>query len=148
MVSVTPEDNDGDGVNNELDECNQTPLGTPVGADGCALFNGTLDGVNFLSGSDTLTDNARLILDDAISTIETFPDVRISVQAHTDSAGSEDANLDLSRRRALAVVRYLTAQGVSIDRLEARAFGEARPIADNSTRAGRLLNRRVEFRTF
>ena len=74
--------------------------------------------------------------------------MRISVQAHTDSAGSEDANLDLSRRRALAVVRYLTAQGVSIDRLEARAFGEARPIADNSTRAGRLLNRRVEFRTF
>ena len=148
LVSVTPEDNDGDGVNNELDECNQTPLGTPVGADGCALFNGTLDGVNFLSGSDTLTDNARLILDDAISTIETFPDVRISVQAHTDSAGTEDANLDLSRRRALAVVRYLTAQGVSIDRLEARAFGEARPIADNSTRAGRLLNRRVEFRTF
>ena len=50
LVSVTPEDNDGDGVNNELDECNQTPLGTPVGADGCALFNGTLDGVNFLSG--------------------------------------------------------------------------------------------------
>ena len=148
FVSVTPEDNDGDGVNNELDDCKQTPLGTPVGADGCALFNGTLDGVNFLSGSDTLTDNARAILDGAVSTIKAFPDVRISVQAHTDSAGAEDANLDLSRRRALAVVRYLTAQGVSLDRLEARAFGESRPIADNSTRAGRLLNRRVEFRTF
>jgi len=52
----------------------------------------------------------------------------------------------LSRNRALAVVRYLIAQGVPIERMEARAFGETAPIADNNTRAGRLLNRRVEFR--
>ena len=95
-----------------------------------------------------MTDTARSILDDVASTLNDFPDVRVSVQAHTDNRGLEAANLTLSRNRALAVVRYLTAQGIALDRLEARAFGEDQPIADNNTRAGRLLNRRVEFRSF
>jgi len=135
-------------VVNELDECSDTVPGTPVTSSGCAMFNGALEGVNFLSGSDTLTDTARSILDDVVSTLDDFPDVRVSVQAHTDNRGLEAANLTLSRNRALAVIRYLTAQGISLDRLEARAFGEDQPIADNNTRAGRLLNRRVEFRSF
>jgi len=140
-------DNDADGVVNEFDECPATPTGTPVSSTGCAMFNGALEGVNFLTGSDTLTGTARTILDDVVNTLDGFPDIRISVEAHTDSRGGEAANLALSRNRALAVVRYLTAQGVPLDRLEARAFGETQPIADNNTRAGRLLNRRVEFRT-
>ncbi len=147
-TAINEVDSDGDGVINELDECSDTVPGTPVNSSGCAMFNGTLEGVNFLTGSDTLTDTARSILDDVVSTLDAFPDVRISVQAHTDSQGLEANNLTLSRNRALAVVRYLTAQGVSLDRLEARAFGETQPIADNNTRAGRLLNRRVEFRSF
>lgn len=147
LPAVSATDNDADGVVNEIDECPATPPGTPVSSTGCAMFNGTLEGVNFLTGSDTLTGTARTILDDVVSTLDAFPDVRISVQAHTDSQGGEAANLALSRNRALAVVRYLTAQGVPLDRLEARAFGETQPIADNNTRAGRLLNRRVEFRT-
>ena len=147
-TAINEVDSDGDGVINELDECSDTVPGTPVNSSGCAMFNGTLEGVNFLTGSDTLTDTARSILADVVSTLDAFPDVRISVQAHTDSQGLEANNLTLSRNRALAVVRYLTAQGVSLDRLEARAFGETQPIADNNTRAGRLLNRRVEFRSF
>jgi len=111
------------------------------------MFNGTLEGVNFLTGSDTLTDTARVILDDVVATLNSFPEVRVSVQAHTDSRGDEAANLTLSRKRALAVVRYLTAQGIELDRLEARAYGETQPIADNDTRDGRLINRRVEFKT-
>ena len=146
--AVTEDDSDGDGVVNDLDECSDTVPGTPVTSSGCAMFNGALEGVNFLSGSDTLTDTARSILDDVVSTLNDFPDVRVSVQAHTDNRGLEAANLTLSRNRALAVVRYLTAQGIALDRLEARAFGEDQPIADNNTRAGRLLNRRVEFRSF
>ena len=141
------DDTDGDGVINIVDQCSDTLPGTPVNESGCALFNGTLEGVNFLTGSDTLTDTARVILDEVISTLNAFPDVRVSVQAHTDSQGLEAANRLLSRNRALAVVRYLTAQGIALDRLEARAFGESQPIADNNTRAGRLLNRRVEFRS-
>lgn len=144
--ATTAGDSDGDGVVNAVDECVETLPGTPVDSTGCAMFNGTLEGVNFLSGSDTLTDSARFVLDEVVSTLEAFPDVRVSVHAHTDSQGLEDANLRLSRNRALAVVRYITAQGIPLDRLEARAYGETQPVADNNTRAGRLLNRRVEFR--
>ena len=114
---------------------------------GCEIFNGVIEGVNFLSGSDTLTDLARASLDEVVATLDSFPEIRLSIEAHTDSRGDEAANLELSRTRALSVVRYLIAQGVSIERLRARAYGEARPIADNSTEDGRLLNRRVEFLT-
>ncbi len=147
IEDVVSDDGDGDGINNAQDNCAETPPGTPVNANGCAMFNGTLEGVNFLTGSDTLTDTSRTILNDVVQTLIAFPEVRVSVDSHTDSQGLEAANLDLSRKRALSVVRYLTAQGIPLERLEARAYGESRPIADNDTRAGRLLNRRVEFRT-
>ena len=147
LEDVDPDDGDSDGIGNAFDECGDTPAGTPVGADGCAIFKGTLDGVNFLTSSDTLTDSARLALDEVVDTMNAFPEVRVSIEAHTDSLGGEAENFTLSRQRAIAVARYLTAQGISVDRLEARAFGETRPIADNTSRAGRLLNRRVEFRT-
>ena len=111
------------------------------------MFNGAMDGVNFLSGSDTLTPIARETLDGVVTRMNEFPDVRVSVHAHTDSAGDEASNMELSRRRALSVVRYLTSRGVSLGRFEARAYGERKPIADNSTVEGRQLNRRVEFVT-
>jgi len=140
-------DSDSDGVTNSFDECGDTPAGTPVGSNGCALFKGALEGVNFLTSSDTLTESARVALDEVVDTLNAFADIRISIEAHTDSLGGDAANLRLSRQRAIAVARYLTAQGIPVERLEARAFGETQPIADNDTRAGRLLNRRVEFRT-
>ncbi len=147
LPTASLEDSDGDGVENSLDSCSQTLPGTPVSADGCAMFNGALEGVNFLTGSDTLTDASRSILDDVVNTLMAFPEIRVSVESHTDSQGLEANNFELSRKRALSVVRYLTAQGIPLERLEARAYGESRPIADNDTREGRLMNRRVEFRT-
>ncbi len=140
-------DSDGDGVEDDFDNCPDTLGGTPVNSSGCETFNGVIEGVNFLSGSDTLTEVARTALDDVVGTLEAFPDVQLSVEAHTDSQGVEEENLELSRLRALSVVRYLISQGIDINRLRARAYGESRPIADNSTRDGRQLNRRVEFRT-
>lgn len=147
VPELVSDDVDDDGVLNDQDLCPETAAGTPVNSDGCEMFNGVIDGINFLTGSDTLTEVARLTLDDVVQTLQEFPDVKLSVQAHTDDQGEEVNNLELSRRRALSVVRYLIAQGISIDRLQARAYGESRPIADNATQEGRLINRRVEFRT-
>lgn len=140
-------DSDADGIEDTYDNCPDTMSGTPVNNTGCEVFNGVIEGVNFLSGSDTLTDGAQSALNDVVGIMAAFPGVRLSVEAHTDSRGEEKTNLELSRLRALSVVRYLISQGVDIDRLRARAYGEARPIADNSTSEGRLLNRRVEFLT-
>lgn len=140
-------DFDSDGVVDDLDACPDTPPGTPVNTLGCEMFNGVLEGVNFNTNSDILIPSSTVELDEVVATLNAFPEVNIAIHAHTDSQGDEDNNLELSRRRALAVARYLTSKGIAMDRLQARAFGETRPIADNSTKEGRLVNRRVEFRT-
>jgi len=70
----------------------------------------------------------------------------IEVTGHTDSTGSDAYNEQLSDRRAGSVGQYLTSQGVMPERVITEGFGEAYPVADNGTAAGRSLNRRVELR--
>jgi outer membrane protein OmpA-like peptidoglycan-associated protein len=72
-----------------------------------------------------------------------YPQTNIMVAGHTDSTGSESHNLMLSERRAVTVKNVLVGQGVSPTRITTVGFGEATPIAANSTEAGRQLNRRV-----
>jgi len=111
------------------------------------LIHRAIEGVNFLPNSDELTADSLVALTGVVNSMLANPDVKISVQAHTDSQGDDEFNFLLSRNRAISVVRYLLSQGVPLTQLEARAFGETEPVADNNTRAGRLLNRRVEFMT-
>jgi OOP family OmpA-OmpF porin len=73
------------------------------------------------------------------------PRLKLVVEGHTDSTGPRAFNMDLSKRRAQAVVDYLVGKGVSPVRLTAKGFGPDRPIADNGTRLGRAKNRRVQF---
>lgn len=77
--------------------------------------------------------------------LKEFDKTTISVLGHADATGSDQYNLELSQRRALAVSNYLAAQGVDPGRLSAIGYGESRPVADNSTAQGRTLNRRVEI---
>ena len=75
-----------------------------------------------------------------------YPDTVIRVEGHTDSTGSEQYNLELSARRAVAVKNLISDKGISPSRLETVTYGETRPIATNETEAGRQLNRRVEIK--
>jgi len=145
LTGLGGDDSDADGVPNNLDDCPDTAEGEPVTATGCAMFGGVLSGVNFASGSDELTDEAQSVLNDAADALLKYPNVNVEVQAHTDSQGAAEYNLDLSKRRALATVRYLMLRGVPSEQLLARAFGEAKPIDTNDTAEGRSANRRVEF---
>lgn len=77
--------------------------------------------------------------------LKEFNKTTVSVYGHADSTGPEDYNMQLSQRRAQSVSSYLAGQGVAPGRLQAIGFGETRPIADNSTEAGRSANRRVEI---
>jgi OOP family OmpA-OmpF porin len=70
---------------------------------------------------------------------------RIRIEGHTDNVGKSPDNLKLSQDRAQAVVAWLAVHGVSKDRVLAVGFGDAKPIADNSTEDGRAQNRRTEF---
>ena len=75
----------------------------------------------------------------------TPPELAVEIQGHTDSTGSDEHNLDLSRRRAATVNSYLRLYGIAGDRLTTTGFGESKPVDDNATEEGRALNRRVEL---
>jgi outer membrane protein OmpA-like peptidoglycan-associated protein len=74
-----------------------------------------------------------------------YPDSRVTIVGHTDSTGSDDYNMLLSRDRAVAVLEELTRRGVPAGRLSAFGRGESEPRSSNATADGRALNRRVEI---
>lgn len=81
-------------------------------------------------------------------TLNKYSDTNIVLEGHTDATGSEDYNLDLSRRRAQSVHDYLAGLGVSAGRMTMTGYGESQPVASNETDEGRQLNRRVEVAVF
>lgn len=80
-----------------------------------------------------------------VGILERRPGMTIEVAGHTDAQADDAYNQGLSERRAKAVFDYLIEHGIDASRLEARGYGEHRPIASNATKAGRQFNRRVEF---
>ncbi len=104
-----------------------------------------LQGVTFGSGNATLTPNAKTVLDGIAEQLLASPNVKIEIQGHTDNVGNPKSNLELSERRAKAVVGYLAIKGVKMSRMSAVGFGQDVPIADNKTSEGRELNRRIEM---
>ena len=144
-AKVVPLDSDRDGVVNALDQCESTEHGVLVDADGCAIFDGVLQGVNFFSASARLTPKAKNILDGVAITLKQYPRAKIEVNAHTDNVGSDSYNMNLSAQRAKTVVQYLGRKGIKSQNLIPDAFGESKPIAGNDTPEGRARNRRVEL---
>jgi OmpA-OmpF porin, OOP family len=71
---------------------------------------------------------------------------KLRIEGHTDNVGSAEANEKLSGERALTIKKWLVDKGIAKDRLVAAAFGQSRPVADNSTEEGRAKNRRTEFK--
>jgi len=106
----------------------------------------TLRGIYFDFDKSTIKPESRPALDDAAKILKDNPSIRVEIQGHTDSKGSDSYNLNLSDQRAWSVVNYLVQNyGIDKARLTAKGYGEARPIATNDTDSGRALNRRVEF---
>jgi len=102
--------------------------------------------VTFATGSATLTAEAEASLRGTAASVLTEPAIRLEVAGYTDATGSRQVNERLSLRRAEAVRAFLVSAGVPGDRLTARGYGPADPVASNATPAGRELNRRVELR--
>ncbi len=105
-------------------------------------------GILFDVDSAELQYGAKQELDDLAGILKKYNDTEIVVEGHTDATGSEDHNMDLSRRRAESVARYLESLGVDPHRFTIRAYGESQPIATNETAAGRQQNRRVNLAIF
>ena len=113
-------------------------------------FKIVLPQVYFETGKAEIKPESYPVLDDAVATIMTVfsgnPDIKIEIQGHTDSIGSDTYNLRLSQERTTSVFNYLvTKHGLDATRFIAQGYGESRPIASNQTLEGRTKNRRVEF---
>ena len=153
-------DSDHDGVNDCDDKCPDTAAGTIVGPDGCpqkVVID--LRGVNFKfdrpkRGEHNIeptlqvpTSDSIAILDQAIDALKRYPDIKVELDGHTDSIGTDAYNQKLSERRAQIVNDYLIAHGIDTSRITAvKGFGESQPIDTNATKEGRARNRRTEMK--
>jgi len=105
-----------------------------------------LIGLNFASGSATLTREHEPLLAKVRTALAEFPETTVVIEGHTDSFGSDTANQQLSQSRANAVMQYLAGAGaISPVTSTALGFGESRPVATNETPDGRRRNRRIDI---
>jgi|GEM_PF-513809 len=106
-----------------------------------------LKGIYFDFNSAVIKPESYAVLDDAARVFKAKPKMRVEISGHTDSVGSDSYNQKLSYQRANAVRDYLIRyHNIEPDRIIAVGYGESQPIADNRTKAGRDLNRRIEFK--
>jgi outer membrane protein OmpA-like peptidoglycan-associated protein len=101
--------------------------------------------VLFDSGQFTLKPAARERLARISGIVLAYPDLKLEIEGHTDSIGTDDFNQRLSEKRANSVRDYLMNANVPGENVVSRGYGKTRPVADNKTAAGRQLNRRVEM---
>ena len=145
-------DSDGDGLNDDVDKCPK--LRGSLENNGCPEVNSEVaNSVNlaarkiyFVTGRATILKVSYEQLDVIAEALQSDPDLRLSIDGHTDNVGRSSRNNTLSMKRAQAVKNYLVQKGIAENRLKLRAFGESKPAANNKTIGGRARNRRVELR--
>jgi outer membrane protein OmpA-like peptidoglycan-associated protein len=92
-----------------------------------------------------LRPDALEVLEQALATLQANPQIRVTIEGHTDSVGTLEYNLALGERRAQAVFDYLATRGIAAARMQTATFGEERSVAPNTTAEGRQQNRRAQF---
>ncbi|HEV8323378.1 MAG TPA: OmpA family protein [Myxococcota bacterium] len=152
-------DNDGDGIDDLDDACPNVAetLNGVEDKDGCPdvekaklLYSkGKIlirEPVFFTSGKHAILPKSYDLLNQMAAFLKVYTKFKkIMIEGHTDNKGDSAKNLELSEKRAKAVMDYLVKEGVGADRLVYKGYGDAKPVADNATEAGRSKNRRVEF---
>ena len=144
-------DTDGDGVLDKDDLCPE--VAGPASNKGCPepndddqkRLNQYAKTILFDTGKATIKFESAEILNQIINVLKKFPNSRFRIEGHTDSTGKKAKNIELSQNRADAVKIYLIQGGIASDRLESKGYGPEKPIAANTNKKGRALNRRVEI---
>jgi OmpA-OmpF porin, OOP family len=142
-VVEQPKDSDGDGVFDREDKCPGTPKGATVDEFGCWVIKD----VKFDFDKSNIKPEFYPGLDQVVKVLKenTNMKVKVEVQGHTDSVGTQQYNQKLSERRAMSVMNYLVSKGIARNRLSASGYGFSRPVATNETEEGRAKNRRVQL---
>jgi outer membrane protein OmpA-like peptidoglycan-associated protein len=104
-----------------------------------------LYGINFDSDSDVIRPESKPALDQVVAMLKGSPELKITIEGHTDNTSTPEHNQQLSERRANAVKQVLVSSGIDAARLAAAGFGATKPVASNDNALGRAENRRVEL---
>jgi len=148
-----PADSDGDGVYDSKDKCpnkagtvenNGCPKVT-IEAEDKAILDDALQAVQFAPNRAVLLNSSKSVLDQIVTVLKKYPDYKVAIHGHTDAIGGDKDNLILSKERAKACLDFLASKGINKNRMTSDGFGETKPKADNNTKTGRRINRRVEF---
>ena len=145
-------DSDNDGVNDDEDKCPNVAgvasnNGCPeVPANVIKIMQSSASNIAFTGSTATLSARSNASLNQIVTILNENPTLRVKIEGHTDNAGDDDKNMQLSTDRAESVKTYLVNKGISADRIEVEGFGETMPIAENSSASGRAKNRRVEIK--
>lgn len=101
--------------------------------------------INFDTDKATIKPESKPIVDQIVKLLKDNPGLKVGVEGHTDSTGTPARNKTLSHQRAESVVSALVKAGIDAKRLEAKGWGQDKPVADNKTEEGKAKNRRVEI---
>lgn len=110
------------------------------------MINYEMHNIQFEFDSATLTKSSYGVIEKIVAFMEENPNINIEIAGHTDNSGSDEHNMDLSLKRAAAVMEALIERGVSVTRMEVVGFGANNPLVPNDSDANKRINRRVEIR--
>jgi len=148
-------DTDGDGIPDSADNC--PDVAGSIATNGCPELDASVlakklldaaETVKFDTNKATLRSKSEETLDVVAKIMTENKQYHIKLSGYTDNVGPEGYNKALSQKRAQSCKEYLVSKGIGADRISAEGFGEANPIATNSTAEGKQLNRRTEFKLF
>ena len=105
-----------------------------------------LEGITFETGKADITPESEVVLQGALKTMQTYPDIFVEISGHTDDVGSASSNQTLSQRRADSVRFWLISKGIQPDRIIAKGYGEEFPRVPNNSSENKRMNRRIEFK--
>lgn len=150
MNGCPDKDTDGDGVPDSKDECPNVK--GKKEHNGCVLSKAEKEiirkasaNIYFESGSAKIKEESFESLQTLAGLLNKHPEIKTTVEGHTDSSGDSAFNLQLSKDRAAAVRDYLVKHGESLDNIASEGYGSSKPVASNDTKEGRAKNRRVEI---
>ncbi|MFC2116933.1 OmpA family protein, partial [Bacteroidota bacterium] len=103
------------------------------------------NGIRFDIGKASIKPESMGIINEVVNLMNKYPDLKFSVEGHTDSDGSDELNMELSQKRSESVMNSMIGLGIPEDRLEAKGWGESKPISGDTSPEGKANNRRVEF---
>lgn len=146
---VAESDSDGDGITDSKDNCpNKAGVadnnGCPEVTAPAPTFN--YKNILFEFNSAVLKTSSYPTLDEIAREMKKYPDMKFDLNGHSSAEGTETRNMTLSIDRATAVKSYLVSAGINGRNLEAKGFGESKPLNTNNTEAARQQNRRVEIK--